>query len=71
MAMDNAADHNPNMRNETTDLTTGDLIPSAAKERAEFTRAVIASLDDLEAGRELSFDQSAIRLGVNQSERRS
>jgi hypothetical protein len=71
MAINNAADHNPIMRNETTDSTTGDLIPSAARERLDFIRVVISGLEHFEAGRELSFNEAAIRLGVDQSEGRS
>lgn len=38
---------------------------SAAKERADFICAVIAGLEDLEAGREFGFDDAAIRLGLD------
>ena len=68
IAMENAADHNANMGNETIDTAIGDLIPIAAKERAGFIRAVTAGLEDLEAGRELSFDDAAIRLGLDRGE---
>ncbi|MCO6442113.1 MAG: hypothetical protein J5I81_13785 [Nitrococcus mobilis] len=70
MAIEKAAYDNPIMRNEMTDSTKGGSILSAANERAEFIRAVIVGLEDLEADRELSFDKAAIRLGVDQSEGR-
>lgn len=56
------------MRSATTGAVTGDSITSAAKERADFSRAVTAGLEDLEAARELSFDDAAIRLGLDRGE---
>ncbi|NIW84994.1 MAG: hypothetical protein GWN09_00030 [Gammaproteobacteria bacterium] len=55
-------------RSATTVAATGDLIPRGAEERAVFIRAVTAGLNDLEAGREISFDDAAIRLGLNLDE---
>jgi hypothetical protein len=56
------------MRRATTVAATGDLIPRGVEERADFIRVVTAGLNDLEAGREASFDDAAIRLGLNLDE---
>lgn len=56
------------MRSGTTAAATGDLIMSAAKQRADFIRAVTTGLEDLEAGREFAFDDAAIRLGLDRRE---
>jgi hypothetical protein len=66
--MANATDQNIEMGNGTTGKATGDLIASAAKDRATFIRAVTAGLEDLDAGRELSFDDAASRLGLERGE---
>lgn len=46
----------------------GDLVPGAAEERANFIRAVTVGLNDLETGRDVSFDDAAIRLGLDRNE---
>jgi hypothetical protein len=66
--MANATDQNIQMGNGTTVMGTGDLMASAAKDRAAFIRAVTAGLEDLDAGRELSFDDAANRLGLERGE---
>lgn len=63
--MANPTDHDASMRSATTVAAAGDLAPRGAEERADFIRAVTAGLNDLEAGREISFDDAAIRLGLN------
>ena len=66
--MANRTDHDASRRSATTVAATGDLPPRGAEERADFIRAVTAGLNDLEAGREISFDDAAIRLGLNLDE---
>ena len=44
------------------------MISRDAEEGAYLIRAVTAGLNDLEAGREISFDDAAIRLGLNLDE---
>jgi len=61
-------DHNASMRSRTTGTATGDLISGATKERDDFIRAVSAGLEDLEAGREFSFDDAAIPIGLGRGE---
>ena len=66
--MANATDQNIQMGNGTTVKGTGDLMASAAKDRAAFIRAVTAGLEDLDVGRELSIDDAANRLGLERGE---
>jgi len=56
------------MRRATTGAVTGDLVPGVAEERGDSIRAVTAGLDDLETGREISFDETPIRLGLGRNE---
>jgi hypothetical protein len=56
------------MRRVTIGTATGDLIPGAAQERADFIHAVTAGFNNLEAGREISFDDAAIGLGLDRGE---
>ena len=65
MAMANPADDDASMRRVTTGTAKGYLVPRAADERANFIHAVTVGLNDLETGRDVSFDDAAIRLGVD------
>ena len=65
------------MTNSTDDVsarlaTTGpakeDPVLGAAEDQANFIRAVTIGLSELEAGREMSFDHAAIRLGLERGE---
>lgn len=63
--MANSTDDDGSLRHVTNGVAKGDSVPSAAQERANFIRAVRIGLDAFEAGREHSFDDAAIRLGLD------
>jgi hypothetical protein len=44
------------------------LAPGAAEEQADFIRAVTVGINNLETGRDVSFDDAAIRLGLDRNE---
>lgn len=67
-AMTSSAHDDASMRRVTSDIAIGDLLPRAAEERADFIRAVDAGLNDLESGREIPFDDTAIRLGLDRND---
>lgn len=55
-------------RRATTGPAKEDPVLGAAEDQADFIRAVSIGLSDLEAGREISFDHPAIRLGLEPGE---
>jgi hypothetical protein len=63
-----STDHDVSMRRALSGTVKGDLVPGDAEDRADFIRAVTAGLNDLEAGRETSFADAAIRLGLDRGE---
>jgi hypothetical protein len=44
------------------------LVPGAAEEQADFIRAVPVGINNLETGCDVSFDDAAIRLGLDRNE---
>ena len=66
--MANPPDDNASMRGTTTSAANGDLVPGAAEEQADFIRAVPVGINNLETGRDISFDDAAIRLGLDRNE---
>ena len=52
----------------TTGPAEEDPVSGAAEDQANFIRAVTIGLSELEAGREMSFDHPAIRLGLERGE---
>jgi hypothetical protein len=66
--MANPPDDDASMRRITTSTAKGDLAPGAAEEQADFIRAVTVGINNLETGRDVSFDDAAIRLGLDRNE---
>jgi hypothetical protein len=63
--MASSAADDASMRCVTAGTATGDFALGGGGEWADFIRAVSIGLNDLEAGREISFDDAAIRLGLD------
>jgi hypothetical protein len=67
MAMADSTDDDVGMRCVPKGTAKGNPVPGGAEDQANFIRAVSIGLSDLEAGREISFDDAGIRLGLDRN----